>query len=73
MSYQPQGIQFYDQASRREMILINQGPHTGWLVYKHPDGQWVTLRRASDEDLASLHQHRDEDGQSGGEDSAVDA
>jgi hypothetical protein len=25
-----------------------------WLFYRHPDGQWVTLREATELDLASV-------------------
>jgi hypothetical protein len=25
----------------------------GWVFYQHPDGQWVTLRKASAEELAA--------------------
>jgi len=24
-------------------ICLEAGPQHGWLVYRHPDGQWVTL------------------------------
>jgi hypothetical protein len=24
----------------------------GWVFYKHPDGQWVTLRKATPDELA---------------------
>ena len=29
----------------------------GWVYYKHPDGQWVTLRKATEEEmkLAEVH------------------
>lgn len=26
----------------------------GWLLYKHPDGQWIALRRASDADIKAI-------------------
>jgi hypothetical protein len=52
--YRPKGVEFYDQATRRQMILVGTDePQTdlhGWLCYKHPDGQWVTLRKASSDD-----------------------
>ena len=50
----PRGIHFYDIKSKREMKLITEGSFNGWLCYKHPDGQWVTLREATKEDLAKL-------------------
>jgi hypothetical protein len=24
----------------------------GWVFYKHPDGQWVTLRKATEQELS---------------------
>lgn len=53
MSYQPDGVEFYDRASGREMLLIDSlaiGCHNGWLCFKHPDGQWVTQRLATSDD-----------------------
>jgi hypothetical protein len=37
----------------------------GWILYKHPDGQWVTLRKATDDDIrrineAVIHGHHSE-------------
>ena len=26
----------------------------GWLLYQHPEGQWVTLRKATDNDVERL-------------------
>lgn len=26
----------------------------GWILYRHPDGQWVTLRKATDEDIEAM-------------------
>ncbi len=73
MVYEPEGLKFYDRASRREMMLVRAGPASGWLLYRHPDGQWVTLRKASDDDYLSLHQHRDDGSQRRGKDGEVDA
>lgn len=47
-------IEFYDRASGREMKLALNGPLAGWLCYKHPDGQWVTERKATPTDRARL-------------------
>jgi hypothetical protein len=65
--YQPSGTRFHDLASGREMMLVHAGElYAGWIVYKHPDGQWVTLREATDADrraidaavIAAHHSHR---------------
>lgn len=53
--YEPQGVRFWDNASKREMLLVGdkepQESWRGWLCYRHPDGQWVTLRKATPDDL----------------------
>ncbi len=49
--FEPKGTQFWDQASGRQMMLVLEGPSSGWIVYKHPDGQWVALREATLDDL----------------------
>jgi hypothetical protein len=47
MAYEPKGIKFFDAISDRQMILVADGePFAGWLCYQHPDGQWVSLRKA---------------------------
>ena len=33
------------------MKYVTAGPFEGWIVFKHPDGQWVTLREATQDDL----------------------
>lgn len=55
MIYEPEGIRFFDAASKHEMILVAEGePFAGWLCYRHPDGQWVSLRKATQDDLEKL-------------------
>lgn len=49
-NYTPNGDQFYDKASCRMMLLVTEGHFKDWICYKHPDGQWVTLRKATDDD-----------------------
>ncbi len=53
LNYEPSGLQFYDLASAREMKWVfgdRQESLNDWLVYKHPDGQWVTLRKITEAD-----------------------
>ncbi len=53
------GLEFFDQASNWQMKYVY--PDTdhwsaGWILYKNPgDGQWVTLRKATDADIAVLN------------------
>jgi hypothetical protein len=52
------GIEFYDAASRRKMKYVYPGTaHSaaGWILFKHLDGQWVTLRKATDADLEAIN------------------
>ena len=46
----PDAIEFYDAASGRQMMLGTWGDEK-WMFYKHPDGQWVSLREATDDDI----------------------
>jgi len=55
-TYQPEGDTFFDAASGREMLLASEGSFSGWLCFKHPDGQWVTLRKATEEDLQKIEE-----------------
>ncbi len=41
--------------------LCREGHTSGWVLYKHADGQWVTLRAANDQDRADLAQYDRED------------
>lgn len=52
--FEPKGWEFFDKASNREMMLIYEGPYKNWLAYKHPDGQWVTLRESTEADRTAL-------------------
>lgn len=54
--YEPDGTRFFDAAFGREMVLVKEGHAKGWLCYRHPDGQWVTLREATAADRAALHE-----------------
>jgi hypothetical protein len=56
-NYEPRGTRFY--ANDKEMMLVTDDETRkdmhGWLLYKHPDGQWVSLRKATDADLAAIN------------------
>lgn len=51
--FEPCGIRFYDK-NYGEMVLVTKGEYIGWLCYRHADGQFVTLRKATDEDKKAL-------------------
>lgn len=54
-TFEPRGISFFDMASNREMLLVDEGQaYAGWICYRHPDGQWVTLRKATEEDRVKI-------------------
>lgn len=53
--WEPEGIRFINLQSGQELLLVADGqPHAGWLCYRHREGQWVTLREATHEDLDAL-------------------
>lgn len=52
--YEPVGIKFYSQSRHQEMMLVTEGPHIGWICYRHPDRQWVSLRKATEADFTAL-------------------
>lgn len=53
-NYEPYGYKFFDAARGQEMMHCQEGPWEGWLLYKHPDGQWVSLRKATADDILKL-------------------
>ena len=47
------GAEIYDVVSGRTMKLVPPSADhwcAGWLLYQHPDGGWVTLRKATEDD-----------------------
>lgn len=71
-NYEPKGTKFLTtegcvlgprsdgSVCAREMMLVaDDEPREylrGWLIYRHPEGQWVTLRKATDDDIAKVNQ-----------------
>jgi hypothetical protein len=56
-TYEPDGTSFFDEATQRKMLLVaddSPSPWAGWLCYRNPNGHWVSLRKASDEDRARI-------------------
>jgi hypothetical protein len=52
----PPGLEF--EANGKQMKYVYPDtPHSaaGWLLYRHPDGQWVTLRKATDADIVAIN------------------
>ena len=50
-------LEFYDTATMREMKLDYWSGKEGgdpWLFYKHPDGQWVSVRKPTTADIEKL-------------------
>lgn len=53
--FEPKGLRFFNKATGQEMLLVAPGePYAGWLCYRHPDGQWVTIREATAEDHKAI-------------------
>lgn len=36
----------------KHAVCLDEGPFHGWVFFKHPDGQWVSLRKALPEEIA---------------------
>jgi hypothetical protein len=52
---EPHGIRFWDMASNQELLLVGDGqPYSGWLLYRHVEGHWVTLRKATPSDIDAI-------------------
>lgn len=53
-NYQPRGRRFYSAHNAEDRMIVSEDEPReemrGWLLYKHLDGQWVTLREATDDD-----------------------
>lgn len=52
--FTPDGFQFRDSSDGQNKILVTKGAYEGWICYQHPDGQWVTLRKATEEDKQKI-------------------
>lgn len=50
----PVGTEFKDMSTGNTMMLVSEGVWAGWLCCKHPDGNWVSTRLATEEDLRRL-------------------
>lgn len=37
-----------------ECLFLQRGQYTGWIAKKHPDGFWVTIRMANEQDLNTI-------------------
>lgn len=45
------------EANGREMMYVypdTKHESAGWLLYRHPDGQWVSYRKATDADIIAM-------------------
>ena len=54
------GIKFRDAKSGREVMLITEGEWRDWIACKRPDGLWVSMRVATEQDRAAIDAARKE-------------
>jgi hypothetical protein len=50
-------LRFYDAGTGREMLYVypdTKHSFAGWLLFKARNGNWVTYRKATDEDIETL-------------------
>ena len=52
--HNPTGIAFFDATTGKECRYVTEGHFAGWVVYLHPDGQWVTLKQPSNDELERI-------------------
>jgi hypothetical protein len=46
------------EANGKEMMYCypdSKHDLAGWILYRHPDGRWVTLRKATDQDMDTAY------------------
>lgn len=58
MSFTPQpSLEFFDDNSGRQMLYVylDAPQWSGWLFFKHPDGHWVSMRKATEQDVAAIN------------------
>jgi hypothetical protein len=51
------GINFYSISMKKQMRYLYPDcgdSWAGWILYRHADGPWVSLRKATDRDIAEL-------------------
>lgn len=47
--YKPTGLEWTDMNTGRSEMLVTEGIWADWILYKHPDGQWVSLQKVTPE------------------------
>lgn len=57
--FKPKGIQFQDR-NYGKLMLVDMPDHWahGWICYEHPDGGWVTLRKATEADKEAVAEYK---------------
>lgn len=55
--YDPPGLNFETNGKQMKYCYPDCPRESlrGWLLYKHPDGQWVSLRKATDADISAIN------------------
>lgn len=46
----PIGLDFFDKRINRKVRIALSGPWNGYLVFQHPEGMWVFMRKCTEED-----------------------
>ncbi len=45
----------------KQNAICIEGRFYGWAFYKHPDGQWVTLRKATEQEISDAKKKLEDD------------
>lgn len=48
------------QINPERVVCLDESDYHGWLFYRHPDGQLVTLRKLKSWEVIQAEDHRDE-------------
>lgn len=50
-------MEFFDEKGGRQMLYVYPDAKQwgNWLFFKHPDGQWVSMREATKGDVAAIN------------------
>ena len=57
--FEPVGFRFID-AHYGQLVFVEEGAFKDWLCYRHPDGGWVSLREATEQDREKIAALKDD-------------
>jgi hypothetical protein len=52
-NFEPTGVKWKSDRGT-EFMLVTSGNYKDWVLYRHPDGQWVTSHKPSEIDRLAI-------------------